>query len=102
MLLTRLPNLLINGSSGIAVGMATNVPPHNLNEVIDGCLALLRNPQISIDELIDLIPAPDFPTVGIIYGVAGVREGYRTGRGRGDACPHHFEDVTKGQTGDHR
>ena len=93
---TRLPNLLINGSSGIAVGMATNVPPHNLNEVIDGCLALLRNPQISIDELIDLIPAPDFPTAGIIYGVAGVREGYRTGRGRVVMRARtHFEDVTK-------
>ena len=93
---TRLPNLLINGSSGIAVGMATNVPPHNLNEVIDGCLALLRNPQISIDELIDLIPAPDFPTAGIIYGVSGVREGYRTGRGRVVMRARtHFEDVTK-------
>lgn len=93
---TRLPNLLINGSSGIAVGMATNVPPHNLNEVIDGCLALLRNPQITIDELIDLIPAPDFPTAGIIYGVAGVREGYRTGRGRVVMRARtHFEDVTK-------
>ena len=93
---TRLPNLLINGSSGIAVGMATNVPPHNLNEVIDGCLALLRNPQISIDELIDLIPAPDFPTAGIIYGVSGVREGYRTGRGRVVMRARtHFEDVSK-------
>ncbi|MRD71726.1 DNA gyrase subunit A [Rhodocyclus tenuis] len=79
---SRIPNLLINGSSGIAVGMATNIPPHNLNEVIDGCLALLRNPHMSIDELIDIIPAPDFPTAGIIYGVGGVREGYHTGRGR--------------------
>ncbi len=78
----RIPNLLINGSSGIAVGMATNIPPHNLNEVIDACLALLSNPEMSIDELIDIIPAPDFPTAGIIYGVAGVREGYQTGRGR--------------------
>jgi DNA gyrase subunit A len=93
---TRLPNLLINGSSGIAVGMATNVPPHNLNEVIEGCLALLRNPQITVDELIDIIPAPDFPTAGIIYGVAGVREGYRTGRGRVVMRARtHFEDVTK-------
>ena len=78
----RLPNLLINGSSGIAVGMATNIPPHNLNEVLDACLALLANPEMTIDELIDIIPAPDFPTAGIIYGVVGVREGYRTGRGR--------------------
>ena len=78
----RIPNLLINGSSGIAVGMATNIPPHNLNEVIDACLALLANPEMTIDELIDIIPAPDFPTAGIIYGVTGVREGYRTGRGR--------------------
>ncbi|QLI82700.1 DNA gyrase subunit A [Chitinibacter fontanus] len=79
---TRIPNLLINGSSGIAVGMATNIPPHNLTEVIDASLALLANPDLSIDELIDIIPAPDFPTAGIIYGVHGVREGYRTGRGR--------------------
>jgi DNA gyrase subunit A len=78
----RFPNLLINGSSGIAVGMATNIPPHNLNEVIDGCLALLANPEMTIDELIEIIPAPDFPTAGIIYGVSGVREGYHTGRGR--------------------
>ncbi|MFZ4535790.1 DNA gyrase subunit A [Propionivibrio sp.] len=78
----RIPNLLINGSSGIAVGMATNIPPHNLNEVIDACLALLSNPEMTIDELIDIVPAPDFPTAGIIYGVTGVREGYRTGRGR--------------------
>jgi DNA gyrase subunit A len=78
----KIPNLLINGSSGIAVGMATNIPPHNLNEVIDGCLALLANSEMTIDELIDIIPAPDFPTAGIIYGTAGVKEGYRTGRGR--------------------
>ncbi len=78
----RIPNLLINGSSGIAVGMATNIPPHNLNEVIDACLALLANPDMTIDELIDIVPAPDFPTAAIIYGVTGVREGYRTGRGR--------------------
>ncbi|KQV78569.1 DNA gyrase subunit A [Massilia sp. Root351] len=79
---TRIPNLLINGSSGIAVGMATNIPPHNLTEVINGALHVLRNPDCSIDELIELIPAPDFPTAGIIYGVSGVRDGYRTGRGR--------------------
>ena len=79
---TRIPNLLINGSSGIAVGMATNIPPHNLVEVIRGSLHLLHNPDCTIDELIDIIPAPDFPTGGLVYGVAGVREGYRTGRGR--------------------
>lgn len=79
---TRIPNLLINGSSGIAVGMATNIPPHNLVEVINGALQLLHQPDSTIDELIDIIPAPDFPTGGIIYGVSGVREGYRTGRGR--------------------
>jgi DNA gyrase subunit A len=79
---TRVPNLLVNGSSGIAVGMATNIPPHNLSEVVDACQALLKNPQLSVDELIEIMPAPDFPTRGIIYGVSGVREGYRTGRGR--------------------
>ncbi|MDP1984641.1 MAG: DNA gyrase subunit A [Sulfuritalea sp.] len=78
----RIPNLLINGSSGIAVGMATNIPPHNLNEVVDACLALLGNPETTIDELIDIIPAPDFPTAALIYGVSGVRDGYLTGRGR--------------------
>ena len=78
----RLPNLLINGSSGIAVGMATNIPPHNLNESVDACLHALKNPDCSIDELMEIIPAPDFPTSGIIYGLSGVREGYRTGRGK--------------------
>ena len=78
----RIPNLLINGSSGIAVGMATNIPPHNLNEVVDACLVLLANPDTTIDELINIIPAPDFPTAGLIYGVSGVRDGYLTGRGR--------------------
>lgn len=93
----KIPNLLINGSSGIAVGMATNIPPHNLNEVIEACLALLRNPDISIEELIEYIPAPDFPTAGIIYGVAGVRDGYRTGRGRVVMRARtHFEDMEKG------
>ncbi|MBY0485373.1 DNA gyrase subunit A [Nitrosomonas sp.] len=93
----KIPNLLINGSSGIAVGMATNIPPHNLNEVIEACLALLRNPDISIDELIEHIPAPDFPTAGIIYGVSGVRDGYRTGRGRVVMRARtHFEDMEKG------
>ena len=79
---TKLPNLLINGSSGIAVGMATNIPPHNLTEVIDGLKELLKKPEITIDELIEKIPAPDFPTAGIIHGISGVRDGYRTGRGR--------------------
>jgi len=78
----RIPNLLINGSSGIAVGMATNIPPHNLNEVVDACLLLLGNPETTIDELINIIPAPDFPTAALIYGVSGVRDGYLTGRGR--------------------
>ena len=79
---TKIPNLLVNGSSGIAVGMATNIPPHNLGEVIDGCLALIANPDISIDELMQFIPGPDFPTAGIINGRAGIVEAYRTGRGR--------------------
>ncbi|TAM52882.1 MAG: DNA gyrase subunit A [Paraburkholderia sp.] len=94
----RIPNLLINGSSGIAVGMATNIPPHNLNEVVDACHHLLKNPQASIDELIEIIPAPDFPTAGIIYGVAGVRDGYRTGRGRVVMrAATHFEEIDRGQ-----
>ncbi|SEO26761.1 DNA gyrase subunit A [Nitrosomonas oligotropha] len=93
----KIPNLLINGSSGIAVGMATNIPPHNLNEVVEACLALLKNQDITIDELIDIIPAPDFPTAGIIYGVTGVRDGYRTGRGRVVMRARtHFEDLEKG------
>jgi DNA gyrase subunit A len=95
---TRLPNLLVNGSAGIAVGMATNIPPHNLNEVVDACLHLLHRPQATIDELMEIIPAPDFPTAGIIYGLNGVREGYRTGRGKvvmRAKC--HFEDIDRGQ-----
>ncbi len=79
---TRVPALLVNGSAGIAVGMATNIPPHNLNEVIDGCLALIDNPELSIDELMEFIPGPDFPTAGIINGAAGIRAAYHTGRGR--------------------
>ena len=93
----RIPNLLINGSSGIAVGMATNIPPHNLNEVVDGCLALLQNPDLTIDDLIEIIPAPDFPTAGIIYGTIGVKEGYRTGRGRVVMRGRtHVEDLERG------
>ena len=95
---SRLPNLLINGSGGIAVGMATNIPPHNLNEVVDACLHLLGNPEASIDELMEIVPAPDFPTGAIIYGMTGVKDGYRTGRGRvvmRAKC--HFEDIDKGQ-----
>ncbi|NBO14945.1 MAG: DNA gyrase subunit A [Betaproteobacteria bacterium] len=95
---SKLPNLLVNGSAGIAVGMATNIPPHNLNEVVAACLHLLNHPEASVDELMELIPAPDFPTAGIIYGMEGVREGYRTGRGRvvmRAKC--HFEDIDKGQ-----
>ncbi|MFN5508706.1 MAG: DNA gyrase subunit A, partial [Burkholderiales bacterium] len=87
-----------NGSGGIAVGMATNIPPHNLNEVVDACLHMLRNPGATIDELMEIIPAPDFPTAGIIYGINGVKDGYRTGRGRvimRAKC--HFEDIDKGQ-----
>ncbi len=94
----RIPNLLINGSSGIAVGMATNIPPHNLNEVVDACQHLLKTPEATIDELIEIIPAPDFPTAGIIYGVAGVRDGYRTGRGRVVMrALTHFEEIDRGQ-----
>lgn len=79
---TKVPNLLVNGSSGIAVGMATNIPPHNLNEVVDGCLALIDDEHISIDQLIELIPGPDFPTGGIINGKSGIIDAYRTGRGK--------------------
>ncbi len=94
---SRLPNLLINGSSGIAVGMATNIPPHNLTEIINGCLALLDNPELTVDELIEHVPAPDFPTAGIIFGTEGVREGYRTGRGRVVIRARtHIEDLEKG------
>ncbi|TCJ18489.1 DNA gyrase subunit A, partial [Parasulfuritortus cantonensis] len=92
----KIPNLLINGSAGIAVGMATNIPPHNLNEIVEACLAVLERPEITLDELIDIVPAPDFPTAGIIYGVEGVREGYRTGRGRVVMrAKVHFEEIDK-------
>lgn len=93
----KIPSLLINGSSGIAVGMATNIPPHHLGEVIAGCKALLANEELTIDELLEYIPAPDFPTGATIFGLSGVREGYRTGRGRvvirGKT---HIEPVGKG------
>jgi DNA gyrase subunit A len=79
---TRVPNLLVNGSSGIAVGMATNIPPHNLREVVDGCLALLDDPTLSVDDLMEYIQGPDFPTAGIINGRAGIVQAYRSGRGR--------------------
>ena len=92
----KIPNLLINGSSGIAVGMATNIPPHNLSEVVDACLALLADPALTIEKLIEIIPAPDFPTAGIIYGLSGVREGYLTGRGRVVMRGRtHFEEMEK-------
>jgi DNA gyrase subunit A len=95
---SRLPNLLVNGSGGIAVGMATNIPPHNLNEIVDACLHLLAHPDATVDDLMDIVPAPDFPTAGIIYGIQGVKDGYRTGRGRivmRALC--HFEDIDRGQ-----
>ncbi len=96
---TRIPNLLINGSSGIAVGMATNIPPHNITEVINGALHVLKTPDCTVDELIEIIPAPDFPTAGIIYGVSGVRDGYRTGRGRVVMrAKTHFEDIRDGRS----
>ncbi len=94
---TRIPNLLVNGSSGIAVGMATNIPPHNLSEVIDACQTLLAHPETGMDDLIKILPAPDFPTAGIIYGVQGLREGYRTGRGKVVMRARtHFEEADKG------
>jgi DNA gyrase subunit A len=93
----KIPNLLINGSSGIAVGMATNIPPHNLGEVIDACLTLLQDPGTDIEELIRIVQAPDFPTAALIYGLSGVHDGYRTGRGRVVMRARtHFEDLEKG------
>ncbi|BBL35409.1 DNA gyrase subunit A [Nitrosomonas stercoris] len=93
----KIPNLLINGSSGIAVGMATNIPPHNLNEVVDACLLLLDEPDSDISDLMACIPAPDFPTAGVIYGVAGIKDGYQTGRGRVVMRARtHFEELDKG------
>ena len=79
---TKIPNLLVNGGNGIAVGMATNMPTHNLGEVIDGCCAYIDNPDIDTEGLMQYIPAPDFPTGGFIYGLQGVKDAYETGRGR--------------------
>src|SRR5512142_1801681 len=94
----RFPNLLVNGASGIAVGMATNIPPHNLGEVVDACLQLLKDPSTDIEELIKLVPAPDFPTAGLIYGLSGVHDGYRTGRGRVIMRARtHIEDLPNGK-----
>jgi DNA gyrase subunit A len=95
---TRVPNLLVNGSTGIAVGMATNIPPHNLGEVVDACLALIDDPALEIEALLERVPGPDFPTRAIINGVHGIREAYRTGRGRiylRARC--HFEDFDRGR-----
>jgi DNA gyrase subunit A len=95
---TRIPTLLINGSSGIAVGMATNIPPHNLVEIVTACLALIENPDLSIQELMQIVPGPDFPTAGIINGASGIYEAYATGRGRIHLRARcHFEDI--GETG---
>jgi DNA gyrase subunit A len=94
---SRVPNLLVNGSSGIAVGMATNIPPHNLVEVVDACLRLLAEPDTDIDALIGIVKAPDFPTAALIYGLGGVHDGYRTGRGRVVMRARtHFEDLERG------
>src|SRR6187549_2257412 len=95
---TRVPNLLVNGSTGIAVGMATNIPPHNLGEVVAACLALLDDPQLSVDDLMGHVPGPDFPTAGFINGARGIRDAYRTGRGR--ICVRartHIEDGDSGK-----
>ena len=95
---TRIPNLLVNGASGIAVGMATNMPPHNLSEVIDACEAYIDNQEITVEELMTYVKAPDFPTGGYIYGISGVREGYLTGRGR--VVMRAKAEIEAGQTHD--
>src|SRR5271168_3455638 len=93
----RIPNLLINGSSGIAVGMATNIPPHNLTEIITACIALIENPDISLAQLMQIVPGPDFPTAGLINGAQEIVAAYKTGRGRLSVRARtHFEDVGKG------
>ena len=92
---SRLPNLLINGASGIAVGMATNIPPHNLNEVIDGLIALVERPGLTIDELMEYIPGPDFPTAGFIHGREGISQGYKTGRGSVQMRARVFTETVK-------
>lgn len=93
---TRIPHLLVNGSSGIAVGMATNIPPHNLTEVVNACLAMIEKPELSIEEIMQYIPGPDFPTAGIIHGRSGIIEAYRTGRGRISVrAKTHFESDEK-------
>ncbi|MGB5178383.1 MAG: DNA gyrase subunit A, partial [Gammaproteobacteria bacterium] len=95
---TRVPNLLVNGSAGIAVGMATNIPPHNLTEITNACLALIENPDLDIAGLMEYVPGPDFPTAGIINGVRGIHEAYRTGRGRIHIrARNHVEDDSKGR-----
>ena len=94
---TRVPNLLVNGSAGIAVGMATNIPPHNLAEVISACVALIDQPELTVDELMELVPGPDFPTAGLINGAAGIVEAYRTGRGRVYIrARSHYEELREG------
>ena len=95
---TRIPNLLVNGASGIAVGMATNMPPHNLSEVIDACEAYLDNKDVTVEELMEYVKAPDFPTGGYIYGISGVREAYLTGRGR--VVMRAKAEIESGQTHD--
>ena len=101
---TRVPNLLVNGSSGIAVGMATNIPPHNLNDVINATVALLDQPELNVEQLMSHVPGPDFPTAGIINGARGIREAYRTGRGRiyVRARAEVEHDEKRGKTCNHR
>ncbi|WP_070987786.1 DNA gyrase subunit A [Halofilum ochraceum] len=95
---TRVPNLLVNGSSGIAVGMATNIPPHNLREIVNACIALIDDPTIDINQLMEYVPGPDFPTAGLINGSRGIREAYRTGRGRIEMRARtHIEEIDRGK-----
>ena len=94
----KIPNLLVNGAAGIAVGMATNMPPHNLSEVVDGMVHLVDNPECTVDDLIEFVKAPDFPTGGVIHGVEGVRDAFHTGRGRiRDAARARFEETKTGR-----